>query len=212
MDLTLNDGPELNDTMIFNQVTSGKIQEPSELMRRCGWVLYTIIVYLNTFVAFGVMIGSSVYYFMEVRGAELDENTEEEKKHGYDIREDIIIVFFLGFSQMLVFWHGKKARSSLDSGDQERFKNFLKCYFYLFVILWVLFVMFCIINRDFFSLFETHILEIEHYIVFGSFGIILLLKIMDNRARKLEEHFVKYEAMVKYSRSMNPVPGDESMM
>jgi len=196
----------LNDTVIYNQISSGKIQVPSEMMKRCGWILYTIFVYLTTIGAFGIMCGSLAYYFLEVKGAELDNTVED------DIREDIVLIFFIALTQMMVFWHGQKARRSLDSGDQERFKNFLKAFFYLIVILTFLFVVWCLINRDLFTkVIEKKQFDIEHFIIAACFVQILYLKIMEVNSRKLEQQLITYESLVRYQKTMTPIGADEVM-
>jgi len=172
---------------------SGRMKEPQEFMKKPVWLLYTFLVYAGFLEAIFLFFGGIAFTIHQI------VNQVVWQERYYDIREEIVIVFFLTFSQTMVYYYGIKARKELESDHQERFKNFFKAQLNLFTAMIVLYIKFCLDRNLIFidSGYVTYC-QIILYIVLGKF---VVMRFVQTKSRQLDEYLKKYEAYTRYQKS-----------
>jgi len=193
-------GEDYNDVDVIDKENSSRMKDPDELMQEPVWMLYTFGVYLCFIEAIFLFVGGIVFTVHQV------VNGVVFAERAYDIREEIVVVFFLSFSQVMVFHYGIKGRRELDSDIQERFRNFIKAILNLFTALILLYIKFCL-NRNliFVDSGELTICQLVLYILLGKF---VVMKYLEGKAKKLDEYLKKHEALVRYQKSTHQNDGD----
>lgn len=175
-------------------------KDPDELMKEPIWMLYTFLVFLCFIEGIFLFIGGIVFTVHQI------VNQVAFSERAYDVREEIVVVFFLTFSQVMVFYYGIKGRRELESDVQERFRNFVKAILNLFTVLIILYIKFCLDrNVIFVDSGELTVCQLILYIVLGKF---VVMKFVESKAKKLDEFLKKYEASVRYQKSSSQPDGD----
>ncbi len=179
--------------MPLMESNAGKMKEPQEFMKKPLWVLYTFLVFIGFIESILLFVGGIVFTVHQI----VNEVIWEERY--YDIREEIVVVYFLTFSQVMVYWYGIKARKELESDHQERFKNFFKAQLNLFTALIVLYIKFCL-DRNLIFVDSGYVTWCQ-YILYFVLGKFVIMRFVQTKSRELDEYLKKYEAYARYQQS-----------